>query len=110
MIRPAQPLALGYIRRYPGMTAREYGDTQHRLAVAAREAGHTLGTIHVEELSTDPQAFEALLAAVNELDVRAVIIPTRFHLGRWDLRESKYEQLRRATTAEIIIAQRVPKS
>jgi hypothetical protein len=92
------------------MSAREYGDIQHRLAAAAREAGHTLGTIHVEELSTDPQAFEALLAAVNDLDVRAVIIPTRFHLGRWDLKDSKYEQLRRATAVEIIIARRVPQS
>ena len=78
------------------------------IAVAAREAGHTLGTIHVEELATDPQAFDALLADVKELNVRAVVIPTKVHLGRWDLTGSESEQLRRATSAEIIVAGTVP--
>ena len=108
MISRPMPLALGYVRRYPGMSECEYGDIQHRLADAAREAGHTLGTIHVEELPTDPQAFDALLAAVKELNVRAVVIPTKAHLGRWDLDGSKYEHLRRATAAEIIVAGTAP--
>jgi hypothetical protein len=98
------PLALGYLRRYPWMTEHEYGEAQERLATAARRAGHTLGTIHVEELPTDPEAFEALLAAVADLNIRAVIIPSKAHLGRWDKADSKYDRLRRATTAEIIVA------
>jgi hypothetical protein len=102
------PLALGYVRRYPWMTDREYGEVQERLAVAARRAGHTLGTIHVEEMPTDPKAFEALLAAVAELDVRAVLIPSKAHLGCWENSDSKYERLRRVTTAEIIVAASSP--
>ena len=104
MIGRPMPLALGYLRRYPWMTELEYGEVQERLAIAARRAGHTLTTIHVEELPTDPQAFEALLAAVTELDVRAVIVPSKAHLGRWGNSDSKYERLRRVTSAEIIVA------
>jgi hypothetical protein len=86
------------------MTELEYGEAQERLAAAARLAGHTLGTIHVEEMPTDPQAFEALLAAVTDLNVRAVIIPSQAHLGCWENSGSKYERLRRVTSAEIIVA------
>lgn len=103
MIGEPMPLALAYVRRYPWMPDREYGLLQLRLAVAAREAGYTLGTIHVEELPTDPRAFEGLLTTVTQLDVRAVIVPSKAHLGRWDHTASKYEQLRRATSAEIIV-------
>ncbi|WP_328522908.1 hypothetical protein [Kribbella sp. NBC_00359] len=85
------------------MPDREYGLLQQRLATAAQHAGYTLGAIHVEELPTDPRAFEALLDSVADLDIRAVIIPTKVHLGRWERRGSKYEQLRRSTSAEIIV-------
>lgn len=103
IIRP-RPLALGYVRRYPWMPADEFGQLQLNLALAARASGHTLGRIHVEELPTDPQAFEALLASVTDLGVRAVVVPTWAHLGRWDRAGSKYEQLRRLTSAEIVVA------
>jgi hypothetical protein len=81
----------------------EYGVLQQRLAETARQAGYVLGTVHVEDLPTDPEAFEALLASARDFNVRAVIIPTKAHLGRWDQVGSKYEQLRRATSAEIIV-------
>jgi hypothetical protein len=102
------PVVLGYVRRYPWMTESEFGETQHRLALVARQHGRTLGTVHVEDLPTEPQAFEALLDSLTELAVPAVIIPSRAHLGRWDQAGSKYELLRRATAAEIIVADGAP--
>jgi hypothetical protein len=108
VIGKQMPLALGYVRRYPWMSDREYGVLQQRLAEAARQAGYTLGTVHAEDLPTDPQAFEILLASTRDLNVRAVIIPTKAHLGRWDRIGSKYEQLRRTTSAEIIVIDASP--
>lgn len=103
MARPQMPLAVAYVRRYPWMPDREYSILWRRLATAAQHAGYMLGVTHVEELPTDPRAFEALLQSVAEPDVRAVIIPSKAHLGRWDQPGSKYEQLRRSTSAEIIV-------
>jgi hypothetical protein len=91
------------MRRYPWMKDHELGEVQQSLADAARQRGYTLGTIHVEELPTEPQAFDALLASASELEVRAVIVPSRAHLGSWDSANSKYEQLRRRTTAEVVV-------
>jgi hypothetical protein len=108
VIGQAMPLALGYARRYPGMTDRELGDLQQRLAVAARQRGYVLGTVHLEELPTDPRAFDDLLASLGELKVRAVIIPSKAHLGSWDSADSKYDQLRRRATAEVIVLDSIP--
>ncbi|HET6295579.1 MAG TPA: hypothetical protein VFG33_19480, partial [Kribbella sp.] len=69
----------------------------------ARLHGRTLGTVHAEDLPTDPQAFDALLASLNELPAPAVIVPTKAHLGHWDQVGSKYDLLRRAR-AEVIVA------
>ncbi|MFI7067068.1 hypothetical protein ACIBL3_39140 [Kribbella sp. NPDC050124] len=85
------------------MLEREFELLHQRLATAAAHAGYSLGTVHVEELPTDPQAFEALLTSVVDLGARAVIVPSRAHLGCWERKESKYEQLRRSTSAEIIV-------
>ncbi|MGY4769764.1 hypothetical protein ACXC9Q_22830 (plasmid) [Kribbella sp. CWNU-51] len=86
------------------MDDRELGELQQRLAEVARRHGRTLGTVYVEELPTDPQAFEVLLAALNELDMPAVIVPSKAHLGRWDLAGSKYNRLQQIVKTEVIIA------
>ncbi|TCC52145.1 hypothetical protein E0H73_40120 [Kribbella pittospori] len=83
----------------------ELGQVQHHLAEVARRHGRTLGTVHVEELPTDPEAFNVLLASLAHLDVPAVIIPTKAHLGRWDLRGSKYDLLQQVAKAEVIVAE-----
>ena len=103
MPRADMPLAVAYVRRYPWMPDREYNLLWRRLATAAQHAGYTLGVTHVEELPTDPRAFEALLESVAAPDIRAVIIPSKAHLGNWEQPGSKYEQLRRSTSAEIIV-------
>jgi len=75
MIGPARRLALGYLRWYPLMSPTELGRWQQRMAETATTRGLVLGTVHVEELPTQPQAFEALLASIRALDVAAVIVP-----------------------------------
>jgi hypothetical protein len=86
------------------MTERELGEVQQRLVEVARQHGRTLGTVYVEELPTDPRAFNALLASLKELDTPAVIIPSKAHLGRWDLKGSKYHQLQQVAETKVIIA------
>jgi hypothetical protein len=98
------PVVPGYVRRYPWMTDHEFGALQHHLAEVARQHGRTLGTVYVEELPTDPKAFNALLASLKKLDVPAVIIPSKAHLGRWDLAGSKYDQLQQVAETKVIIA------
>ena len=94
----------GYIRRYPTMSDRELGEVQQQLADVARRHGRTLGTVYVEDLPTDPSAFQQLLASIKDLDSPAVIVPSRAHLGRWDLEGSKYHLLQQVTETEVIIA------
>jgi hypothetical protein len=87
------------------MGDHELGELQQHLADVARQRGRTLGTVYVEELPTDPAAFTALLASLKDLDTPALIIPSKAHLGRWDLAGSKYNLLQQVAKTEVIIAQ-----
>jgi hypothetical protein len=98
------PLVLGYMRRYPFMPDHEVGQMQQHLAATARAHGYTLGTVHVEELPTDPLAFETLLAAVKDLRAPAVIVPTGAHLGRADDPGSRWRLLQYETDVRILVA------
>ncbi|TCM49425.1 hypothetical protein EV648_103700 [Kribbella sp. VKM Ac-2568] len=98
------PLVLGYMRRYPFMPDHEVGQMQQHLAAIARENGYTLGTVHVEELPTDPLAFETLLAAIRDLRAPAVIVPTSAHLGRADDPGSRWRLLQHETEVRILVA------
>jgi hypothetical protein len=82
----------------------EFGALQQHLADVARQHGRTLGTVYVEELPTDPSAFNAMLASLKDFEVPAVIIPSKAHLGRWDLAGSKYDQLQQVAETKVIIA------
>ncbi|MEV0283515.1 hypothetical protein AB0H36_05275 [Kribbella sp. NPDC050820] len=108
MIGRRFPVAPGYVRRYPGLSARELGELQRRLAEVAKRHGRTLGTVYVEELPSDPKAFEELLVSLKRLDAPAVVIPSKAHLGRWDLPGSKYEQLQQSTETKVIVADQSP--
>ena len=105
MIPHPMPVVPGYMRRYPGMTSDELGEMQHRLAAAARKRGYVLGTVHVEELPTEPRAFDALLSYLKEVAVPAIVVPTFAHIGTINNPGSKYSKLRSETTAEIVIAE-----
>lgn len=104
MIGQRLPVIPGYVRRYPWMKDHEFGELQQHLAEVARQHGRTLGTVYVEEFPTEPEAFNALLASMKELDAPAVIVPSKAHLGRWDLAGSKYDQLQQVAETKVIIA------
>ncbi|MFG1626220.1 hypothetical protein [Kribbella sp. NPDC049227] len=86
------------------MNDDDLGGLQQRLAEVASQHGRTLGTVYVEDLLTDPEAFNVLLSCVKDLDAPAVIVPSKAHLGRWDLADSKYSQLQQVVTTEVIVA------
>ena len=104
MIGPAYPLALGYMRRYPLMRDDEVARTQEALAACARSNGHTLGTVHIEDILTDPKAFLDLVAAINLFEIPAVVIPSAAHLGDAKAPESKRAYFDRETRARVFIA------
>ncbi|WP_344164984.1 hypothetical protein [Kribbella yunnanensis] len=104
VIQSAYPLALGYMRRYPLMRVDEVARTQEGLASYARRNGFTLGTVHVEDLLTDPQAFLEMVAAINLFEIPAVVIPTAAHLGNPVVPESKRAYFDRETKARVLVA------
>jgi hypothetical protein len=104
VIGPASPLALGYMRKYPLMTETEVGRVQASLAECARRGGYILGTVHVEELHSDPKAFFEAVAAINIFDIAALVVPTFAHLGDPRTPESKRAHLDRETRARVLIA------
>ena len=108
VIAPARPLAVGYMRKYPLMSETEVGRVQASLSDCARRGGYTLGTVHVEDLHSDPKAFLEAVAAINLFDVAAMVVPTFAHLG--DLRDpgSKRAHLDRETRARVLIADSSP--
>ena len=101
MIATPGRLALGYLRRFPLMSALELGDWQQRMATTASARGLVLGTVHVEELPTQPQAFAELLASVRALDVTAVIVPTLIHIGDRDEPGTLWTHLWLAARVEV---------
>ena len=104
VIGPAYPLALGYMRRYPLMLCDEVAATQQVLAACARNNGYTLGTVHIEDLLTDPKAFLDLVAAINLFEIPAVVIPSAAHLGGPAAPESKRAYFERETKARVFVA------
>jgi hypothetical protein len=104
VIGPAYPLALGYMRRYPLMLCDEVAATQQALAACARSSGYTLGTVHIEDLLTDPKAFLDLVAAINLFEIPAVVIPSAAHLGDPTVPESKRAYFERETNARVFVA------
>jgi hypothetical protein len=108
MIGAARRLALGYLRWYPLMSPTELGQWQQRMAETATTRGLVLGTVHVEELPTQPRAFEALLASIRALDVAAVIVPTPIHLGARDEPGSPWNRLSLDTGVEVVFTDSSP--
>jgi hypothetical protein len=86
------------------MTDAAAREVEDHLAAAARLRGRRLGRVFVEDLPTDPSAFEELLTSLQELPTPGVIVPTKVHLGRWDIAESKYAVLQRTVRTEVIVA------
>jgi hypothetical protein len=100
---PPERLALGYVRKYPGLTVRTIDQLRQRLSKCAEANGYRLLEVHIEERQTDPTAFFALIASIAATGAEAVVVPTRAHLGREQIQDSKITHLRRTTNAEVLI-------
>jgi hypothetical protein len=73
-------LAVGYMRKYPLMSEPEVARVKASLANCAHRGGYTTGTVHIEELHSDPKAFLEAVAAINLFHIAAVVVPTFAHL------------------------------
>jgi hypothetical protein len=57
-----------------------------------------VGSVHIEDILTDPKAFLDLVAAINLFEIPAVVIPSAAHLGDPTAPESKWAYFERETT------------
>jgi len=99
---------LGYIRTHRLMTDRELADLKVRLARFARREGYALGTVFVERNDRAPAAFQALMAAVQQQDVTAVVVPTMHHFSVLGSPACMKQRLEHCTGARVLIAGRAP--
>lgn len=79
---PAQPLPLllAYVCRPLLRTEGEFVRAKDRLTEFAEREGFALGELFVEEETTAPAAFEALIEAASHDEVGAVVVPSMLHL------------------------------
>jgi O-acetylhomoserine/O-acetylserine sulfhydrylase-like pyridoxal-dependent enzyme len=98
------PLALGYLRQYLSMTGDDLGLVKKQMQAFAEHKGFILGMVFVEQLHTDPAAFDALVTAANLREITVVIVPTRAHLSAVGRSETKMQRLERESGARALVA------
>ncbi|MFF1822513.1 hypothetical protein ACFVWG_34745 [Kribbella sp. NPDC058245] len=91
--------AVGYLRQYPSMTRVELDQAAVQLAVFARRRGFVLRKVFVEQLATDPAAFDALVHMVKQREIPVIVVPTDAHLSAVGGGETKARRLERETGA-----------
>ncbi|MET7283276.1 hypothetical protein ABZS29_33925 [Kribbella sp. NPDC005582] len=96
-------LAVGYLRQYPAMTHCELARAKAQIAAAAQECGFVLRHVFVEEMATDPAAFDALIKVARRRKVAAVIVLAHVHLSAVGDGETKLQRLHRETGAHALI-------
>ncbi|MEV6415334.1 hypothetical protein [Kribbella sp. NPDC051718] len=103
-----RPLLLGYVLKHLLMTDDELAEIKDQLEQFARVEGYAMGTIYVEDNSTSPAAFEALIEAVNRYEVTTVIIPSRLHFAALAVTHDVKDTFERTTGARVIVANPSP--
>jgi hypothetical protein len=96
--------AVGYLRRYRSMTSYQLAQAEEQLAAMAERQGFVLRKVFVEQLQTDPAAFDALIRMVKRRKIPTVIVPTQVHLSAVGSGETKTERLHRETGAHALAA------
>jgi len=77
----ANPPAAAYVSAHLLITQTELAKVRLDIARFAREWGYTLRAIHVEDQSTAPDAFQALIQQVTTEDITTVLVPTLHHFS-----------------------------
>jgi hypothetical protein len=96
--------AAGYLRQYRSMTRYQLAQAEKQLAAFAGQQGFLLSKVFVEQLHTDPAAFEALIRSVRRRKIAVVIVPTTAHLSAVGCGETKLQRLHRETGAQALAA------
>ncbi|MGZ0150155.1 hypothetical protein ACXJJ3_24050 [Kribbella sp. WER1] len=77
----ATPPAVAYVGTHVLITQSELARVRQCLARFADEWGYALRTIHVEDRSTAPDAFGALVDQVVTEDITTVLVPSLHHFS-----------------------------
>jgi hypothetical protein len=101
-------LAVGYLRQYRSMTSHQLAEAEERLAELAQREGLRLGKIFVEQLSTDPAAFNALIRLVQRRRISVVIVGSSAHLSSVGQGQTKLERIHHETDARVLVIDRAP--
>ena len=96
--------AVGYLRQYRSMTRYHLAAAQEQLTAYAGQQGFLLRKVFVEQLDTDPAAFDALIKSVKRRKITLVIVPTTAHLSAVGDGETKLQRLQRETGARALAA------
>lgn len=99
-------LAVGYLRQYRSTTCYQLTEAEDRLAALADEKGAHLCKVFVEQMHSDPAAFDALIRWVRRRQIPVVLVATPAHLGAVGGNETKLERLQRETGAYVVAADR----
>ncbi|WP_328989309.1 hypothetical protein OG394_24065 [Kribbella sp. NBC_01245] len=76
-----KPIALGYVRTHPFTSPGEITAAKDHLAAYAVQTELTLDRIYVDRPESQPEAFHALIEALNRRGIRLVLVPSLAHLG-----------------------------
>jgi hypothetical protein len=98
--------AVGYLRQYPSMTCYQLAQAEEQLAAFAGQHGFVLRKVFVEQLHTDPAAFNALVKMVQRRKIPTVIVPTQAHLSAVGSYQTKAQRLHRETSSYALAANR----
>ena len=101
--------AVGYLRQYRSMTSHQLLQAEEQLKALAGRRGFFLCKVFVEQLHTDPAAFDALIRLVKRRRVPAVIVPNQAHLSAVGSGETKSHRLHRETRAHALTASGLPR-
>jgi hypothetical protein len=86
------------------MTCYQLAQAEDELAAFAEQEGALLGKVFVENLRTDPAAFDALIRSVKRRGISVVLVPTETHLSAVGGDQTKLERLHRETSARALAA------
>jgi hypothetical protein len=93
----------GYIREHLFMTAREHADLVAGFVIFAEREGYRLGKVFTEKVETAPEAFGALVQAVQQDKAAAVAVPSLHHLGVLGYPTALRDDLERSTGVQVVV-------
>jgi len=100
---PNKPLLLGYLRRDLLAAGRQVEELERLMTQFARAEGFSMGFTYVEEPTTWPSTFKALIAAVNRYQASAVIVPQLSHLTTSDASFDAKTTFEQETAARLLV-------